>query len=238
MSQFEELFALQPNAATANYDLNILLQFRKTRFQQSIAQNPYFFYGPFTGIGVSQAAFTFIYRFMSNKTAENPEGVLNQDVLKSFFAVTGNPGSFVYTPGYERIPENWYKRAIGDEYTIPFFISDLLAYAAQYPEILSVGGNTGTVNSFTGLDISNVTGGVYNSKSLTQGNNLQCFLLQFIQQTSPGLLSGLFLNPSGALATLTKELSGLLSGLTCPQLSKVYLDEFNMYPGYKKAPVV
>ena len=45
--------------------------------------------GPFSGLQVSQAAFTFIYRFMSNKSAEYPEGVLNKDVLKSFMAISG-----------------------------------------------------------------------------------------------------------------------------------------------------
>lgn len=44
---------------------------------------------PFGGIAVSQAAFTFIYRFMSNKSAENPEGILNKAVLKSFMSIQG-----------------------------------------------------------------------------------------------------------------------------------------------------
>lgn len=61
-----------------------------------------------------QISQTFIYRFMSNKSATYPEGYLNGEVLKSFFSVTGTPGNFTYTPGYERIPDNWYKRAIGD----------------------------------------------------------------------------------------------------------------------------
>jgi len=42
---------------------------------------------------VSQAAYTFIYRFMANKSAEYPEGILNQDVLKSFMAVSGENGN-------------------------------------------------------------------------------------------------------------------------------------------------
>jgi hypothetical protein len=41
-------------------------------------------------MAVSQAAFTFIYRFMSNKSEEYPEGVLNQNVLKSFMSISGS----------------------------------------------------------------------------------------------------------------------------------------------------
>lgn len=103
---------MQPDAATANYDLSVLRKFRGKRFKESIAKNPNFFCesgrtpqhtrccladifffpftdAPFSGTAVSAAAFTFIYRFMSNKTAENPAGVLNKDVLKSFMSISG-----------------------------------------------------------------------------------------------------------------------------------------------------
>jgi len=80
---------LQPDAATANYNLDVLRTFRNQRFQESIDKNPKFVYGPFAGMAVSQAAFTFIYRFMANHTAANPEGVLNKDVLKSFMSISG-----------------------------------------------------------------------------------------------------------------------------------------------------
>lgn len=84
-----QLYNRQPNAATANYNLEVLRDFRGSRYYESINKNPYFAYLPFGGIAVSQAAFTFIYRFMSNKTAEYPEGILNKAVLKSFMAVSG-----------------------------------------------------------------------------------------------------------------------------------------------------
>ena len=114
---------------------DVLTDFRSSRFDQSIANNPYFFNGPFSGVAVQPAAYTFIYRFMANKSAEYPEGILNQDVLKSFFSISGNSGSFTWTPGNERIPDNWYKRAIGDEYTIPYFALDLNAAALKYPKL-------------------------------------------------------------------------------------------------------
>jgi hypothetical protein len=111
LPQFEALYAKQANVpdAQANYDLDVLTEYRVERFQQSISENPYFFNGPFSGVAVQPAAYTFIYRFMGNKSAEHPEGVLNKEVLKSFFAITGDEGDFTYTPGYERIPENWCK---------------------------------------------------------------------------------------------------------------------------------
>lgn len=74
----------------------MLTDFRVERFQQSIEQNPYFFNAPFSGVIVQPAAYTFIYRFMGNKSAENPEGVLTKEVLKSFFAFTGPDDNLVH----------------------------------------------------------------------------------------------------------------------------------------------
>lgn len=70
---------------------------------------PYFFNGPFTGVLVQPAAYTFIYRFMSNKSAEHPQGVLNTEIMNSFFGVEEVDGklSKIGAFGHERIPENW-----------------------------------------------------------------------------------------------------------------------------------
>lgn len=43
MSQFNELYELQPDPATANYNLEVLKKFRAIRFNESIAKNPNFF---------------------------------------------------------------------------------------------------------------------------------------------------------------------------------------------------
>jgi hypothetical protein len=81
LDQFMELFNMQPEAATADYTVDVLNEFRAARFQQSVERNPFFFYGPTTGILVEAAPFFFIPRFMSNKSEEFPEGKLNQEIL-------------------------------------------------------------------------------------------------------------------------------------------------------------
>ena len=72
----------------------------------------------------------------------------------------------ILSPGHERIPTNWYKRALSDPYDIPFLAADALYQAVQYPEFASIGGNTGKVNTFVGIDPSNLTASVYNSATL------------------------------------------------------------------------
>ena len=114
---------------------------------------------------------------MGNKTEEHPEGILNGDILKTFYAVSGEDGDFKYTRGHERIPDNWYTRNIGDPYSITYLIADDLDMVLQHLDLDSVGGNTGTVDSFTGVDLANLTGGVLNAASLLEDNNLFCFAM-------------------------------------------------------------
>lgn len=168
---------------------------------------------------------------MSNKSEEYPEGYLDGDVLKSFFAISGEPGSFQWSEGQERIPDNWYKRAVGDEYTIPYFNTDLIAAALQYPQFLSVGGNTGKVDSFAGVDISDLTSGVYNAQNLAQGDNAACFAFQFSQKAAPDLLKGLFSSVTQPLSQLNSALASVFAELSCPQLEKIDTSQFANYPG-------
>jgi len=98
LSQFKDLYNLQKGKtdAQSNYNLPLLTDFRAYRFNQSINNNPYFFNGPFTGVAVQPAAYTFIYRFMANHSAEYPEGRLSKSVLKSFFSITGPDNALKY----------------------------------------------------------------------------------------------------------------------------------------------
>ena len=235
VSQFQALYDLQADADQPNYDLDVLLQHRKNRFRQSVSENPYFFYGPFTGIQASQAATIFIYRLFSSASAEHPEGILDREVLKSFFAITGQSGRFHYNPGWERIPENWYRRALGNEYSVLDFQNDVIDWASRSPELLGVGGNTGTVNSFTEVDISDLTGGVYNAKTLTEGYNLSCFTFQALEQGSADVLKGLFSDITAPLSMLTSQLEKLLAPLGCPQLKSIDTNQFHQFPGYNKS---
>ena len=113
LSQFKELYKMgQANGDSV--DLNVLTNYRVKRFQESIDNNPFFFNAPFSGVVASPAAWSFIYRFMANKSAEHPEGLLDGETLKSFYSIRGNYPNFVYTPGHEKFPDNWYKRNLID----------------------------------------------------------------------------------------------------------------------------
>ena len=64
---------------------------------------------------------------------------------------------------YERFPDVFYKRAIGDEYSINYFQTDILYVAETQPEILIPGCNQGKVDSFNAINVTALTGGAYTS---------------------------------------------------------------------------
>ena len=137
LDQYQDLIDNSPGGVVT---MDSLTQFRSKRWDDQVANNPYYFNGPFSGIAVQPAGYTFIYRFMANHSAENPVGELTHDVLATWFGVSGEPGSYSVKQGYEAIPLNWYKRAVEYPYSIPYFLADLVNMGLQHPKFLSIGG--------------------------------------------------------------------------------------------------
>lgn len=90
--------------------------------------------------------------------------------------------------------------------------------------------NTGTTNSFTGVDIADLSGGLFNLQTLAQGNNLGCFTYQLAAQAKPDFLTG-------PTTQLQDAVGGLIQPLGCPQLQKIDNSQLEKFPGYKKNPV-
>jgi hypothetical protein len=171
---------------------------------------------------------------MSNHSAENNGGFLSRDVLKSFFAVEGEPGSFTQTPGHERIPENWYKRAAANAYSIPAAVGDVQTNNLMYPGLVGVGGNTGTVDSYTGVDLGDLTGGVFNAATLLEGDNLACYALQASQAAIVDAVSGIVSDLGALLRFVTDQLGPLGESLQCPPLAEFDNGLFNPFPGARR----
>lgn len=135
--------------------------------------------------------------------------------------------SYIY--GHESIPANWYRKPV--DYSLVDLVADVISFGTQYPELLSVGGNTGSVNSFTGIDISNLTGGVFNAETLLEDNNLLCFVFEVVKWVTPSMLSGLFATVAGPLSMITDALSVPLLNLSCPALEDVEMGGANWLEG-------
>lgn len=136
----------------------------------------------------------------------------------------------MYHYGQERIPDNWYKRT--DPYTLVDVVTDVLGNIAYHPQAGTVGGNLGEVNTFTGVDLGNLTGGVFNAANLLEGNNLFCFAFAAGRAGLPSVLGGAASIVGQALGFLDEKLGPILAGLSCPELDQLNLDVFNQFPGY------
>ncbi|KAH7411947.1 hypothetical protein DE146DRAFT_259165 [Phaeosphaeria sp. MPI-PUGE-AT-0046c] len=229
IAQFEE-FAAKPLGPNG-YDLSVIIPWRRERIQNSVATNGRYFAGPWTHIVVNVAAHVFLYRYFANFTAEYPEGYLDLETLKTFNGVTGEQGSFEWASGREKIPDNWYRRPIGDDYGLVGLNQDALAAVLKYPDLIRVGGNTGEPNTFVGVDLDDLTGGVFNAQTLLEGNNMVCFAMQFINIGSPDILKGLVGNVLQAVSKLTDALKPILQTLSCPQVSEFNGNLFEQFPG-------
>lgn len=109
----------------------------------------------------------------------------------------------------------------------------MIILAKKYPDIIRIGGNTGKVKTFTGINLGDLTGGVFNSATLLQENNLGCFLFQAGQKIVPDFLSGVVNNLSPVFRLLNKYISPVTKALDCPALLKLDQSQFNQFPGAK-----
>jgi hypothetical protein len=162
-----------------------------------------------------------------------------KEVFASFFGVYEEDGELVYKEGWEQIPENWYRTAV--DYSLVSLNLDLVDWIMQYPVLASIGGNLGKVNSFAGLNMGDITGGLLNATSLLEGNNLLCFALEVVKTFAPNSLSTLFKTLETPLQLINDAIADPLLDLACPDFADLAMngtDLFsymkNTYPGASK----
>ena len=98
-------------------------------------------------------------------------------------------------------------------------------------ELIRLGGNTGQPNTFTGVDIDDLTGNVFNAQTLLEGNNIICLAFASALQASPDILGGLVGNVLVAVQKLTSALDPILTSLNCPEVTKYDATLFKAFPG-------
>ncbi|KAF4472059.1 oxidase [Fusarium albosuccineum] len=240
MSYFMDLYNLQKDAENPNYSSEVLYEHNKNRWYQTIATNPFAWFGPASGWMVRASPYSFTAVLAANRSAEHPDaGILDKEGLKAFFSVYGPEDNMTYVVGHERIPENFYRRRYTD-YGVAALALDIVTHS--HPEVLSIGGNTNGVNTFTGINLADLSGGVLNAKNLLQGNNLVCFALNAIKTGSPNALSSLYATLSSVTNILFAALEPVMGAMDCAVYDDLSVNgtnwfDFNKetYPGFKKA---
>jgi hypothetical protein len=138
MHRFNRLYSLLGEEDNISHDKMASQVYYTAEY--SLLNNPYYFSAPFSGL-VAPDAHNFVVNFVSNHSADNFGGQLSGEILKSFFAITGEPGSFVHNRGQERILENWYKRPSTEPMDTVDTNVDTTVNNGMYPGIIRFGGN-------------------------------------------------------------------------------------------------
>nr|POF15196.1 aromatic peroxygenase [Quercus suber] len=219
----QQLLDLAKARTGGNITPQVLAEHSYNRKLHSIATNPNYFSPVYAGVAFTFGAHMFAFELLANHSAEEPRGFLTPEVFESFFGYTRDADDkLVFTYGTERIPDNWYRRADDDAWTLADILISTAQQCEAYPTNCQVGGNTGTVNSFSGVDLGDITGGLINSATdLTDPARFGCFLSQAIQADVPSFLDHVFegalLSQVGAL--IPKVLLPALDLLgNCPNL--------------------
>lgn len=234
---YQELLDLSEKRANGLITAPVLAEHQHNRKMFSEANNPNYFSPVFGGVAFTPAAHTFVWALMANHSAENPRGFLEHSVLDKFFSYTLQAdGSRKYEYGKDRIPENWYRRSHKNPWTLADILLGVASQCVAYPSTCKVGGNTGEVNSFDGVDLGDISGGLVNAlEDLQDPARLACFLGQNIQAEAPSSLEKIF------TGELLKEALGLVGPIVdmlgkCPHMpaGKSVNQYGSKYPGANK----
>lgn len=172
-----------------------------------------------------------------------------KETLKSFFSVSGDEGSFVYnkrmwkdprklvlSPNTLRLRKLRHRSCfVGWEIPSPSWVHNLTpSTTVKRFTHTSAGGNTGKVNSFVGIDVTNLTGGILNTEVLLEGNNAVCLGLELLLEFSSSLLHSLYTTIITPLKQLTDQLGPTIASLNCPQLTTANNGGTDLLASFKK----
>ena len=76
MTRFQQLYDTVPSEESFSFD--VLSKWSAARWHESVETNPYFYYGPFTGMIARNAGFFFVGRLFANHSHETTEGLLSK----------------------------------------------------------------------------------------------------------------------------------------------------------------
>jgi len=86
MELFTEWYKMSSDAV-GDFNMDLMAERANSRFQRSIATNPNFYYGPYTGLVARNAGYIFAGRLFANYSQANPSGSLSTYMLGRIFTL-------------------------------------------------------------------------------------------------------------------------------------------------------
>lgn len=139
---FAEMKEAADRVSSGLYDFNSIAAYRAQRYDESLRENPNFYFGPLSLLLYGAASFLYeLFPSFGDK------GTPDLATMKSFFGAVEDssaPGGWRHIP--ERIPENWFSRV--EPYTGMDVGREIFRMYLAYPR--AFGGNVGKGN-FNGM---------------------------------------------------------------------------------------
>ncbi|KAF7193916.1 Aromatic peroxygenase [Pseudocercospora fuligena] len=200
------LFGQMTKTTGGNYDLQGLAQYRYDRYQDSLKNNPNFYFGPLSLLLFGAAS--FLYELMPSGTHGYAP---DYATISSFFGATKNSDGTYSFNGKEQLPPNWTNRV--DPYDNNKVTQEILKMYLLKPVLF--GGNTAD-GSFDAINFGAIKNGSIPVD--IDAKTTSCLLYQLATQSVPSYLNGVITPTVDALAFVATKLSGTsFANLGCPQ---------------------
>lgn len=198
------LFKNMDTTCKSNFGRDEMSLYRKQRYDDSKANNPNFYFGPFSLLLFG--ASSFLYELMPSGTHNYVPDLAS---ISSFFGAKKNDdGSYSFND-MEKIPDNWTNRV--KPYDNMAVTSEILAQYAQYPVLF--GGNTGN----GGFDALNFGSSIKDGRLIAPNPaTVLCLLYQLTTERIPSSLNGFVTPTVKSIAYAATKLNPLFQNLGCP----------------------
>lgn len=120
-------------------------------------KNPKFLFTPLASQIVSPAGSILSPNLFSNHSKEHPDGTMSREVFLAFFGAEDRSKGLVVRKGWERIPDNWYRRY--EDFSGQEFVTRIANQTRKYKDLARLGGAMGRENTFKEVTISELTFG-------------------------------------------------------------------------------
>ncbi|KAK4544336.1 hypothetical protein LTR36_004227 [Oleoguttula mirabilis] len=198
------LFGMMQNTCQGNFDLQNLATYRKARYEQSLAENSNFYFGPLSLLLYGAAS--FLYELMPSGTHNYAPDL---PTISSFFgAHQQSDGTWTFGND-EKIPANWTNRVA--PYTNTDVTEQILLMYLLDPVLF--GGNTAS-GSFDAISFGAIKNGTIPNG--IDAADTSCLLYQLATQSVPSDANGILTPTVDALAFIATKVSPSFANLGCP----------------------
>lgn len=196
------LFQMMTETTGGLYNRDGLAKYRYQRYQQSLAENPNFYFGPFSLLLFG--ASSFLYELMPS----GPDYTPDEATISSFFgAEKQSDGTYTFNNA-EQIPADWTNRV--EPYTNEDVVAEIVAQYLEYPVLF--GGATGN-GGFDFVNFNNIQNG---SLITASGPNTACLLYQLATERVPSYLNSILTPTVDALNFVASKVAPQFENLGCP----------------------